>query len=226
MSEIELRRDTILKEYDICARRADFNTGLIWTWATLLVSVNGAALGFLHRGSAPIPVFDSYLSFMYIGFAGSSVVCWWIAASNRWHEIIRILYERMDDIEAECGMAGNHNIKVHDNPELKGPHQEALRKATGRSAQANPDRGISLKYMRVMLSFSVPSIWAIAVALRSFDVVADGKLCMPLLLHCGTPFQFADYVQAIKLAAFGTAVLFVPRTALMFWLGEWPKRKA
>ncbi len=212
------RRDTLLKEYDICARRADFNTSLVWTWATLLVSVNGAALGIGFRGATGVSPLGDYLSFTFVGLAGSLALWWWQAASSRWHETIRVLYERMKEIEFECDMWSNRYIDIHDETSFNGTAlQVRLRKATGRAYRADPNRGTSPSAMRSHLSLGVPGVWTVVVVMKAFAVPAKGHLCATWMQDSCIAFDSADWAHVALLSAVAVVVLVGP--------GLWVQRR-
>ena len=210
---IALNRDVLLKEYDVIARRADFNTGLIWTWATLLVSVNGAAFGLLHQAPAnPLVTsqVERFLAFVCVGLAGSSAIWWWQLAARRWHEVIQIFYARMKWIEERCGMAANRFIELHDDPSYATTsEQKLLRKATGRQNRANPNHGISLERVRTHLSVGVPGIWACAITIRALMVVTDGKFCLAGLQARCISLEGTEYVLVSILAIAGLIPLLI-----------------
>jgi hypothetical protein len=225
LKERAMRQDILIREYDICARRADFHTNLIWTWGTLLVSANGAALALLHNRTQPVMPLDAYFAFLIVGWAGSAAIWWWHAACNRWHEIIVLQYERMNDIESECGLGGNRYIRVHDNPDaVDKALQVRLRRATGRIRKGNPDRLIGPQALRTKLCLGIPLVWAAAAAVRAFAVAAGGSACIVSVQASCAQLRPGEYGSAIALACVGAAILFGTWLIFLRWLVGRPVR--
>jgi hypothetical protein len=112
----ESRVDILLAEYQVCAGRADFHTNLIWSWGAALVGINAAGVGILAQADEYFA--GRFLLVVLLAAAASFLMLWWNLAADRWHVIIRVSYERLQDIEKLLGMKHNLYIDIHNQDSI------------------------------------------------------------------------------------------------------------
>ena len=98
----------LLEEYRIISEKTNKLTGLIWYLTTGVYTFVGFAL--INIITKPLFIFYSFL----ISLTASFMILLYLKVSNRWHEIIRLLYERIDIIEERLDFYGNRLIGIKD----------------------------------------------------------------------------------------------------------------
>jgi hypothetical protein len=98
----------LLEEYRMLSEKTNKLTGLIWYLTTGVYTFVGFAL--INIITEPLFIFDSFL----ISVTASFIIFLYLKVSNRWHEIIKLLYKRIDIIEERLDFYGNRSIGIRD----------------------------------------------------------------------------------------------------------------
>jgi len=133
------RNDILLKEYEVCQQDINLHISRYWVAAGIFIGINTALWGVAAYNLIPITtslIDTEWLIWPILVFIFGSGMIMTILFLERWGNrlnwLIRIKYDRMQQIESEVGMKANLTVNDLDNwnniPEVKKQYYDNMHK--------------------------------------------------------------------------------------------------